>query len=247
MHRLLSYKGTSVRGLGRRRADARPRLSLSGLRQARGVGAEPFRGACGSLGRKRRGANEQSRTCKPPTSSRRRIELPKPPCVPLLWSAPDSLTRGPQKLQELIRRGTPKDLAAAQELMKVMSGAVRPPSPYCPPFLPLTTRTGTREATGLRAAGAKGARSDTAADSSSQRDAQQRQTERAVRGRRCVRRESCLEQPEQRRRELTNYPSKSRKRVVRCSPSCRSGLRRARRTTRTRWVRPLERVCGGGS
>jgi hypothetical protein len=30
-----------------------------------------------------------------------------------------------QKLQELIRRGTPKDLAAAQELMKVMSGAVR--------------------------------------------------------------------------------------------------------------------------
>lgn len=29
-----------------------------------------------------------------------------------------------QKLQELIRRGTPKDLAAAQELMKVMSGAV---------------------------------------------------------------------------------------------------------------------------
>jgi hypothetical protein len=30
-----------------------------------------------------------------------------------------------QKLQELIRRGTPKDLAAAQELMKIMSGAVR--------------------------------------------------------------------------------------------------------------------------
>lgn len=29
-----------------------------------------------------------------------------------------------QKLQELIRRGTPKDLAAAQELMKVMAGAV---------------------------------------------------------------------------------------------------------------------------
>lgn len=29
-----------------------------------------------------------------------------------------------QKLQELIRRGTPKDLAAAQELMKIMSGAV---------------------------------------------------------------------------------------------------------------------------
>lgn len=27
------------------------------------------------------------------------------------------------KLQELIRRGTPKDLAAAQQLMKVMSGA----------------------------------------------------------------------------------------------------------------------------
>lgn len=27
-------------------------------------------------------------------------------------------------MQELIRRGTPKDLAAAQELMKIMSGAV---------------------------------------------------------------------------------------------------------------------------
>lgn len=27
------------------------------------------------------------------------------------------------KLQELIRRGTPKDLAAAQQLMKIMSGA----------------------------------------------------------------------------------------------------------------------------
>jgi len=27
------------------------------------------------------------------------------------------------KLQELIRRGTPKDLAAAQELMKIMAGA----------------------------------------------------------------------------------------------------------------------------
>ena len=31
-----------------------------------------------------------------------------------------------QKLQELIRRGTPKDLLAAQELMKDLSGAVRP-------------------------------------------------------------------------------------------------------------------------
>lgn len=30
---------------------------------------------------------------------------------------------GLQKLQELIRRGTPKDLAAAQKLMKLMSGA----------------------------------------------------------------------------------------------------------------------------
>lgn len=36
-----------------------------------------------------------------------------------------------QKLQELIRRGTPKDLAAAQELIKVMSGAVRSLQPYC--------------------------------------------------------------------------------------------------------------------
>lgn len=33
-----------------------------------------------------------------------------------------------QKLQELLRRGTPKDLAAAQELMKILAGAV------CPPF-----------------------------------------------------------------------------------------------------------------
>jgi 5-methylcytosine-specific restriction endonuclease McrBC regulatory subunit McrC len=30
-----------------------------------------------------------------------------------------------QKLQELIRRGTPRDLAQAQELMKELSGAVR--------------------------------------------------------------------------------------------------------------------------
>lgn len=30
----------------------------------------------------------------------------------------------PQKLQELIRRGTPRDLAQAQELMKELSGAV---------------------------------------------------------------------------------------------------------------------------
>lgn len=29
-----------------------------------------------------------------------------------------------QKLQELIRRGTPRDLQAAQELMKTLSGAV---------------------------------------------------------------------------------------------------------------------------
>ena len=29
-----------------------------------------------------------------------------------------------QKLQELIRRGTPRDLAAAQELMKALAGAV---------------------------------------------------------------------------------------------------------------------------
>lgn len=29
-----------------------------------------------------------------------------------------------QKLQELIRRGTPRDLAAAQELMKTLAGAV---------------------------------------------------------------------------------------------------------------------------
>lgn len=29
------------------------------------------------------------------------------------------------KLQELIRRGTPRDLEQAQELMKIMSGAVR--------------------------------------------------------------------------------------------------------------------------
>jgi ADP-ribosylation factor-binding protein GGA len=35
-----------------------------------------------------------------------------------------------QKLQELIRRGTPKDLAAAQELMKIMAGAVRPKPPF---------------------------------------------------------------------------------------------------------------------
>jgi ADP-ribosylation factor-binding protein GGA len=32
-----------------------------------------------------------------------------------------------QKLQELLRRGTPKDLAAAQELMKILAGAVCPP------------------------------------------------------------------------------------------------------------------------
>lgn len=31
-----------------------------------------------------------------------------------------------QKLQELIRRGTPRDLVAAQELMKDLSGSVRP-------------------------------------------------------------------------------------------------------------------------
>ena len=36
--------------------------------------------------------------------------------------ADDSLDDS-QKLQELIRRGTPKDLAAAQQLMKIMSGA----------------------------------------------------------------------------------------------------------------------------
>ena len=29
-----------------------------------------------------------------------------------------------QKLQELIRRGSPRDLAAAQELMKALAGAV---------------------------------------------------------------------------------------------------------------------------
>ncbi|KAK4703946.1 hypothetical protein P7C70_g2263, partial [Phenoliferia sp. Uapishka_3] len=39
------------------------------------------------------------------------------------------------KLQELIRRGSPKDLAAAQELMKVMSGAVRS-SAFKPPTEP---------------------------------------------------------------------------------------------------------------
>lgn len=45
-----------------------------------------------------------------------------------LFPGPPPLIFRIQKLQELIRRGTPKDLAAAQELMKVMSGAVRPPS-----------------------------------------------------------------------------------------------------------------------
>ena len=40
-----------------------------------------------------------------------------------------------QKLQELIRRGTPKDLLAAQELMKDLSGAVRPSSAdHVPPY-----------------------------------------------------------------------------------------------------------------
>lgn len=42
------------------------------------------------------------------------------PCKSLI------LSDAAQKLQELIRRGSPKDLAAAQELMKIMAGAVCP-------------------------------------------------------------------------------------------------------------------------
>lgn len=44
-------------------------------------------------------------------------------------TTPPSLPAPPQKLQELIRRGTPKDLALAQELMKDLSGAVPEKAP----------------------------------------------------------------------------------------------------------------------
>lgn len=87
------------------------------------------------------------------------------------WRIPHADTALSQKLQELIRRGTPKDLAAAQELMKIMAGAVRRRHCVQPNRCTDSAHAGAGQEARLREAGHEGARQDSAAYSAPERDA----------------------------------------------------------------------------
>lgn len=119
MHRLLSYKGDSLHHtLGEELT--RFRIPLQSIRcRPSAIGAKSERG---ELALRVKTSVERSQGLKSPEELEEEDRAAKSAVGLRSLSARCKLT-ATQKLQELIRRGTPRDLAAAQELMKQLAGA----------------------------------------------------------------------------------------------------------------------------